>query len=356
MTRPTDIEQEASQWIIRGEATNFTAETRAELEGWLAQPRNRVAFVRVREAWRRASRVTGVRPLDGNVDMDLLKHPGLSLTLPKQRARRPWRMAVAAAAGLALCVFALVAWNTWGPAEWSAYSTSIGGFEHVTLADGTVLKLNTNTEVRTRLTADKREMELVHGEAVINVARDARRSFTVKAAGAALRAEPSAQAGPSVAVRLREPGGIDISILEGSVALSSSYSVLDVALGRVPLPESTLKEGEVAAIRPEGIHLSRVAAEELNRKLSWTAGLLSFQGETLVQVAEEFNRYNRRQMVVMDPAIAGRRIGGAFQATDPDSFTAALEKWFGVRVESQGSGESGTAVIKLRTADSGRAR
>jgi transmembrane sensor len=56
---------------------------------------------------------------------------------------------------------------------------------------------------------------------------------------------------------------------------------------------------------------------------------VSFQGETLTEVMDEFNRYNRKHLMVTDPAIASRKIGEAFQATDPGSFVLALEKWFG---------------------------
>jgi transmembrane sensor len=45
----------------------------------------------------------------------------------------------------------------------------------------------------------------------------------------------------------------------------------------------------------------------------------------------EFNRYNRRQITIADPAIANLRVGGSFEATDPQSFVNALEQSFGVR-------------------------
>ena len=62
---------------------------------------------------------------------------------------------------------------------------------------------------------------------------------------------------------------------------------------------------------------------------------MTFQGETLAEVTDEFNRYNRKQLIVTDPFIANRRIGGAFQATDPESFVSALRKGFGVHSDEQ---------------------
>jgi len=52
--RATDLEQQASEWVIRTESGNFTPAMQAELERWLQQPRHRANYLRIREAWRRA--------------------------------------------------------------------------------------------------------------------------------------------------------------------------------------------------------------------------------------------------------------------------------------------------------------
>src|SRR5947209_5762472 len=77
MTRATDIEQRASEWMIRSEGGGFTEAQRADMERWLEDPCHKITFLRIREAWRRASRMRNARPLDGNVDPDLLKKPDL---------------------------------------------------------------------------------------------------------------------------------------------------------------------------------------------------------------------------------------------------------------------------------------
>jgi ferric-dicitrate binding protein FerR (iron transport regulator) len=79
MRSATEIEQQVSAWIIHGEMDSFTEEMQAEMESWLNKDlRNRVAYLRIREAWRHTDCLRRVRPLDGNVDPELLK--GSSLT------------------------------------------------------------------------------------------------------------------------------------------------------------------------------------------------------------------------------------------------------------------------------------
>jgi transmembrane sensor len=271
MTRATDIEQRASEWIIRSEGGNFTEEMRAELQRWLLDPRNRVTFLRIKEAWRRASRIRSARPLDGNVDPDLLKNPDLTVGSGNTNSGSGsgWPLRVAAGAALTLIIYllGLVAWIVLGPSDWISYTTSIGGYEHVTLADGTAIQLNTDSQIRARLTAQKREIQLIRGEALIKVAHDAHRPFTVSAANTAVGADPPGNVGAAFVLRVRGPQRVDLAVTEGIILLRPAERIIDAALGRSS-PQPTLSAGDAATVRPEGVHLSKVALEDLNRKLS----------------------------------------------------------------------------------------
>jgi len=355
MTRATDIEQRASEWVIRSEAGNFTDEMRTELERWLQDSHNRIIYIRIKEAWRRAGRLRGAHPLDGNVDPDLLRDPHLTRAPVDSRSNPHWPLRIAAGAALTLIIYlsGVLLWSMFGTPRWTPYTTTIGGYENVTLPDGTSVQLNTDTEIRTRVTTQKREVQLVRGEALIKVAHDEHRPFSLRTSGTSVQVDPPGKSGAAFSVRVRSPKMVDIAVTEGTVLLGPSERIIDIALGRTAPAHSTVEAGELANIRPAGIHLEKVGLQELNRKLSWTAGLLSFRGETLSEVTDEFNRYNRRHLVVADPLIAGRRIGGAFQATDPDSFVSALQKWFGIHADELRArqSDSDTAVIRLSRAN-----
>src|SRR5882762_5452740 len=205
MTRATDTEQRASEWMIRSESGDFTEAMQAELHSWLQDPRNRVTFLRIKEAWRRANRIRSARPLDGNVNPDLLKDSDLARAPDninrRPRSRWPFRVARGAALTLIIYLVCLAAWTAVGHSEWISYTTSIGGYEHVTLADGSAIQLNTDSQIRARLTAQKREIQLIRGEALIKVAHDAHRPFTVSAANTAVRADPPGNVGAAFVLR-----------------------------------------------------------------------------------------------------------------------------------------------------------
>jgi len=69
--------------------------------------------------------------------------------------------------------------------------------------------------------------------------------------------------------------------------------------------------------------------EELVARTAWRAGEVRLIGDPLSEVIAEFNRYNTRQLVILDPWTASLRPGGRFFASQPEAFAKALG-YFGV--------------------------
>jgi transmembrane sensor len=300
------IEARASRWLAARDARAATPEEAAEFNAWLdADIRHRVAYLRLETNWQRADRLRDVRPLDRAVDADLLR---------PRTTRRPWMMALAA--GLVVAVLA----GTWAWQQhlsWQHYETRIGGFSRIVLEDGSVIDLNTNSDVRVRLRSDRREVRLLRGEGRFQVAHDRQRPFTVAAADTAVRA-----VGTAFSVRLRESARVDVLVTEGKVAVASP-SLTDAP---------PLIAGDAAVVLRDRVSVSRVDPQVLARRLSWTTGRLEFRGETLGEAVEEFNRYNRRQIRLSNASLSSLRVGGSFSATDPESFAGALASAFRLRV------------------------
>jgi len=76
--------------------------------------------------------------------------------------------------------------------------------------------------------------------------------------------------------------------------------------------------------------------EQASQQLSWRHGALVFNQTTLAAAAQEFNRYNDRKLLVDDPAVAGTRIGGSFDATNVETFARLLHDGFGLKVTEEG--------------------
>jgi transmembrane sensor len=305
------IDLEASRWLAARDAGAVTADD-GDLNRWLeADIRHRVAYLRLEAHWRRSERLRDLRPLDRDVDPDLLR---------PRSALRHWP--VAAAASL-LLVVAIGGFAFLQRLRWQHYETRIGGFSRIVLEDGSVVDLNTNSRIDVRLSADQREVRLLRGEGRFQVAHDSTRPFTVSAAAAAVSA-----VGTAFSVRLRESAQVEVLVSEGKVAIASE---------RVPRAPP-LSAGEAAIVLPDRVSVSHVEPQQLERRLAWTMGRLEFHGETLGEAVSEFNRYNRRQLQISDPSLAVLRVGGTFNATDPESFAAALVSAFNLHVAPSGDG------------------
>ncbi len=227
--------------------------------------------------------------------------------------------------------------------SWQAYSTVVGGQQRSELADGTTVALNTDTDLRVRITPLRREFRLLRGELVIKAAHDDRRPFTLEAGNTVLQT-----AGAAFDIRMRSADDVDVLVSTGSVAAKAAERFLRNPFVQSRPAQGDLSAGYLATIGAGDIKVTWLDLDERNRKTAWLTNVINFRGETLTQAAAEFNRYNGRKIVIVDPRIANRRVGGVFRDTDPESFVAALRLTMGVQAVTIG-GEAGPGfgTIKL---------
>lgn len=253
-------------------------------------------------------------------------------------------------------VFALVAtgaacicaagWYASTQLAWQDYSTPVGGKRTSPLADGSSVTLNTDTDLRVRITAGTRDLALTRGEAIINAAHDETRPVRLVVGATVIRTS-----GADFDVRKRAGGQVDVLVSGGRVATETDPGWLSV--NHPARERGIVAAGYMASIRPGDIQVSPLEAGELARRTAWLRNVLDFRGETLAQAAEDFNRYNTRKIVVDDPKIATRRVGGVFLDSDPDSFVAALALTMDIRAAT-GEAGPGYEVIRLRSAQARR--
>jgi transmembrane sensor len=68
------------------------------------------------------------------------------------------------------------------------------------------------------------------------------------------------------------------------------------------------------------------ASDAVTQAVAWRERRLVFRGDTLLEVAREFDRYNERPIVIEDESIGGRQLTGVFDADDPESLVLFLAK------------------------------
>lgn len=321
-----DKEAQATRWLVRLDATR-SPELIAEHARWMAESaRNRVAYLRASRAWRRMDALRRMRPLDppGEVNPDLLEPRGRLWSSSSMLAmlRAIWMPRLAISAAL-VTVFALLVAALVEPTPQITYTTPIGGHQQVKLEDGSVLDLNTNTNVRVQFTSARRQIFLNRGEVLLSVAHDASRPMEVIAASVVTRA-----VGTKFSVRLYDNSDVETLVTEGRVLVLRQRNVFGFPTAPTPIIR-TLVAGERLLVNAHSVRITRLSARQMEDALQWTTGRISFHEERLSDVVRELNRYNARQLLILDRKIAGTRIGGGFDTSHADTYAEDLMKFFG---------------------------
>lgn len=332
MSRARQANDEAADFIERREMPGWTSADQARLDAWLAESYgNRAAYWRLEHSWREADRVSALGPAPAwDETGDIATAPG--------RWTPYWSRITALAASLALVIgiaSAIYLHETpqgsvrtaaADPLPTTRFSTPVGARRIVPLADGSKVELNTASVVRASISRSGRDVWLDRGEAYFEVAHRADRPFVVHAGSRIITV-----LGTKFSVR-RDGDQVTVSVLEGRVR------VADVKRGTESA--TVIAAGDMVVARGAATLLNQKAEEQVQDALSWRSGMLTFDQSPLPSVAAEFNRYNRKHIMVRGVEASRRRVGGAFPASDPEGFARLLESAFGLQVE-----ETADAII-----------
>ncbi len=240
--------------------------------------------------------------------------------------RRPVAAAaLAATLLLAVVMVPLTATFLGNPVE--AYETALGEQRTVSLADGSIVYLNTQTKLRVSFSDTIRTVEVIDGEALFDVEKDTARPFRVVTSNAVAEA-----LGTRFNVRHLSDHTV-VSVVEGRVAVGKTIrAVTDLSAGADRLPGAStasaesliLSDGEGVTFA-ENLALPHKSKTDVTATTAWRQRQLVFEGNALSDILFEFNRYNKVRLVTSDDALAREQFSGVFDADDPESFVQFLK-------------------------------
>lgn len=304
-----EVDEAAAQWVARIDRAPLSPTDEEQLEAWLdGDTRRRGAFMRLRAVALHSERAKALGPTYDPAEFGAERaspQKGI-VPLPAVSWRRfLWR---AGGSAIAACAAGLIAFATIPRA--TAYESALGQVRVVTLEDGSVLTLNTDSEVHVRYTNGRRLIHLDHGEVLFDVAKNKARPFIVEADGTSVTA-----VGTSFVVRKLDAAPVEVLVREGVVEVQRKAATSPV---RMSANSKLISSSTPAAIAP-----TRIAAEEVTRETAWESGRIAFEGETLEDAAQAFERYSETRIIIEDPSIGREEITGLFASNDPVGFARA---------------------------------
>ena len=343
------VQEAASYWFMRKDCGDLSDAEGRSFERWLAEDgEHRTAFQKQQAAW---------DLFDGHETSETLqrlrhdaKRDRQSFAEPANSNAPRWYAAGIAASLVLIAGLAMLLWN--GGAQQGhgavepqiaqvqdpvadavqAFETERGGLETVTLADGSIVTLNTDSAIEVAYSADRRTVALLRGQALFDVAHDPDKPFVVRAGNQEITA-----LGTRFDVRL-DSGQVQVALMEGRVAVTE----VGVRPGGAALDSVILEPGqELIAVAGKR---SRIEKVQVAQQLRWTQGFVEFDDVPLKDAISELNRYNMRQIVIRDGSIASMRVSGVFKTDDPARFAAIVGEL--LPVESRDDGD--TLVIAAR--------
>jgi transmembrane sensor len=294
--------REAIAWVVRlqsGEATTLDAE---EFVRWRnGCPENEAAFEQAIRLWRGFETVGATA--DGS---SRYRHTDARFT-------RRAVLTGAIAAGGAGVMIVRPPFDLWPSLrELSAdYRTGKGEQRQVKLGPNISLRLNTLTSVAVETKAGQPRIELISGEAIIDVA---------------MSSDPLVLVAGDGQVRARR-AKFDARCIDGVTSITCLEGSLDISQKR---HTAQLDAGQRLAYSIR--EFRKNDAVDLAQATSWETGMLTFRDQTLSTVVDEINRYRPGRIIVVNGNLAQRVVNATFQVGHLDNFLLQARQLFGAKV------------------------
>ena len=354
------ITDEAANWAIWLDNGPLTASQNKELATWLLE-----SPAHVEELLLSAAIFSGLEDVDPQKTIsidDLLKtsapnvipmiepiigdagasNRSINIGLPEKKTNTRSRKVLTAVLGIAATFLLVISgvglWSNQTPLSATsqsviAFNTQLGEQRSMTLEDGSIVHVNTQSEIKISFAKDQRLVTLISGEALFEVAHNPSRPFRV------IAGDTIAEAIGTTFNVYRNDNGTNVAVIEGRVAVETNNKLIEKsshinndALKNSDLPVSInhledgrllLDAGQSAKVLTQD-KVVEISMANIDTVSSWRTRKLVFDSEKLGTIIREFNRYNRTQIVITDKELAEIEFSGRFAADDPQSLIAFL--------------------------------
>jgi len=326
-------EEQATFWLMEMEEAPLSSKEEAKFKAWLMEDKIHLqAFNDLRKLNNKMASLrqdvlqdTGYQ--NEALDISVLEaiDQVASHRAQKKKINEKSKLLYRYIASIAAVFFIALGTFWFYPESVITYKTAVGEQETVMLQDGSILTLNTGSEVAVAMTPGIRRLHLVKGEVYFEVAKDKKRPFEVAVQNAYVKAI-------GTAFNIKQQGKeVSVLVTEGIVELKHT---LPSMLNSAPPPQLTpLKAGEQVFFGVSPLKRITLPSSELNKQISWREGQIIFDEVSLAEIVQAIQPYIPSKIIIMDEEV-GQLVagGGVFQIGKVRSFFGALEAILPVKI------------------------
>jgi len=305
---PDSVHAQAVDWLLRIRSENCPETERHAFNTWLEESAShRQAYETVQAQWE------WMEPFKA------MNFPARDAAL-RYRGKSPRRLFIYSAAATLLLAMGLTAFM---PNGWlgipHTYVAEKGDRQTVTLADGSRIELNTESEVRVHFNRWQRSVEIIKGEAFFTVNHDAERPFEVRAGSGRIR-----DIGTAFEVYIK-PQHVIVAVQEGIVEVQASG-------------KRELTAGQQLAFSNNG-EFQALQAQDVAGLTAWRQGNLVFRDRRLDDVLAEVGRYHDTRIRLQNETLGKLRVSGIFHTAELGDTLNAIAAILPVNIDQVGTHE-----------------
>ncbi len=325
MTLPNPTTQQiemAIEWLVKLQSPLFSDADKQNFDHWLEEKiEHQLAYIEAEALWEAANAVEPMRTTQAGDQASVSK-----LTSPASKPvagkKRVWWGSLAAVAMLILAIFVVVQ-----QPQQKTFRTQIGQSESVVLNDGSVVTLNTNTQIRIIMEGAIRKVNLLQGEAFFDIAPDKQRPFVIETPYGFVKV-----LGTRFNVQVDTADYAAVTVAHGLVSVTPKNQVaLQQFINADFSDTNLLKPGEQVNMHAD--HLDAViTGTDIESVRSWVTGVQIYDGIPLGNVIQDLNRYYSTQLALGDAELADEAVVGAISLHDLDAVLEVFKSSFNLAV------------------------
>lgn len=283
---------------LTGEAT---PKEEHELKEWLKEdPKHEEFFNDIKNLWNEEPEQTsrtflfnldnGLNKLHEKIEANPVGSNKFEISPRIQRTSYlKYSWAIAATLLLAITLSLFVSMYMWQqPDTLKNYSTTDVEQRIITLQDGSVVRLNRNSEIQVGINNDSSTREVhLKGEAFFDVAKDPDRPFMIQTGKAVIQVL-------GTSFNVKEGGEVMVAVREGIVSLRNR--------NHSEKSSATLTAGQLGLLSNDGQDV-KIEETNIENYMSWMNGYLSFDSMPFLEVTQQLERIFGGEHTLDDPSL-----------------------------------------------------